>query len=313
MSLLAKRILITGATGFVGANLVRRLLKTDNKIHLIIRASSVNLWRLTGLATKNVHEVDLLDELSLAKIVSKIRPEIIFHLAAYGSYPREREFSRIFETNVTSTLSLYNACSRVGFEIFVNTGSSSEYGIFDKPMSENLIPSPITLYGSTKAAATIILAQLAKENKQFIATLRPFSVYGPFEERFRLIPTLITGAVLGKEVDLASKKSVRDYVFVEDLIDAYLLAATKRIQGIFNIGGGKEYSNLEVFKIVKQLSGGKLLGRWGKQASRPYEVKHWICDNTRARKTLGWKPKHSLEEGLLATHIWFKKNIDYYV
>jgi len=312
MNLASKRILVTGATGFVGVNLVRRLLESHNKLHILLRPNSNNLWRLRGLSIKNVHELNLLDKKRLMRKISQIKPQIIFHLAAYGSYPGEKDFQRILDINVVSTINLYKACSEAGFEVFVNTGSSSEYGIVDKPMREDMPLAPLTSYGSTKAAATIILAQLAKDN-QCTVTLRPFSVYGPFEQRSRLIATLMVGAVLGKEVALASKKSAHDFVFVEDLIDAYLLAAVKRIPGIFNIGTGSEYSNWEVLQIAKRILEGKLSGHWGKQAPRPQEVKHWICDNRRAKKMLGWKPKHNLEQGLLETYKWFGKNINYYL
>lgn len=311
MNLASKRILVTGATGFVGANLVRRLLATNDQLHIVLRPDSGNLWRIRGLAVKNVHELDLLDVRSLKRKISQIGPEIIFHLAAYGSYSEEKDFQRTFAVNVVSTINLYKACFEAGFEVFVNTGSSSEYGFTNKPMRENMPPSPITLYGSTKAAATIILAQLARDN-ECIVTLRPLSVYGPFEQKSRLIPTLMTGAVLGKAVELASKKPVHDFVFVEDLVDAYLLAAAKRVSGIFNIGTGREYSNWAVFQIVKRISGGKLRGLWGRQAPRTYESKHWLGDNTRAKKMLGWKPKHNLEQGLTQTYKWFGENINHY-
>lgn len=312
MNLASKSILVTGATGFVGTNLVRRLLKTNNKLHIVLRPDSTNLWRIRGLAIKNVHELDLLDERSLKRKISKIHPQVIFHLAAYGSYPAEKDFQRTFAVNVVSTINLYKACSEAGFEVFINTGSSSEYGIVKGPMHEDMPPSPVTLYGSTKAAATIILSQLARYN-ECVVTLRPFSVYGPFEQKSRLIPTLMTAAVLGKAIKLASKKPVHDFVFVEDLIDAYLLAAAKGVCGIFNIGTGREYSNWEVFQIVKKISGGKLRGQWDSQAPRTYEAKHWLCDNSRAKKMLGWKPKYNLEQALSKTYEWFRGNIDFYL
>ncbi len=307
-----EKILVTGATGFIGANLIRRLVQTNNNLHLFIRPKSSNIWRIKNFIDKlNIHEVDIQDKRSVKRAVSKVKPKVIFHLATFGAYPTEKDFETIFNTNLVATVNLIDACSAVGFDSFINTGSSSEYGICDTPMAENTVLSPVTDYGSTKAATTIILDQMARSRTLNIATIRPFSVYGPYEAKGRLIPTLISSAISGKAVSLASKKSVRDYVYVEDLVDAYLLAADKKASGVFNIGSGKEYTTLQVFDLVKKIAGGKLRANWGSQEERRFEPKHWVASNEKAIKLLSWKPRYSLESGLSETYKWVSKNLSY--
>lgn len=308
-----EKILVTGATGFVGANLIRRLVQTNNNLHLFIRPKSNNIWRIENVIDKlNIYEVDIQDKRSVKRAILKVKPKVIFHLATFGAYPNEDDFENIFNTNTVATVNLINACSTIGFDSFINTGSSSEYGVCDTPMTEGTALSPVTDYGSTKAATTIILEQIARSRDLNIATIRPFSVYGPYEAKGRLVPTLISSAISGRAVPLASKKSVRDYVFVEDLIDAYLLAADKKTSGVFNIGSGKEYTTLQVFNLVKKIAGGKLRAKWNIQERRKFEPKHWVASNEKAMKLLGWKPKYNMEEGLLETYKWVSKNLSYY-
>lgn len=309
-----RKILITGASGFIGANLVRRLMGSGDSLHLFLRPNSSNLWRLNGLPKKaKIYEVNLEHKEELKKIIFKIKPDIIFHLAAYGSYPFENDFERIFKVNVVSTVQLTRICMAIGFESFVNVGSSSEFGENSKAMREDNHLSPTTEYGSAKAAATIMLEQFARSTKLNIITIRPFSVYGPYELASRLIPTLMVGAIIGKPVSLASKKSVRDFIFINDLIDALILASRRTgISGVLNIGSGKEHSVFEVVQVVSKISKGKLKVKWDTQDPRSYEMKHWIADNTKARKTLGWRQHYSLEQGLTETYDWFTKNLSLY-
>ena len=310
--MLSRKILISGISGFVGANLARKLLNRQQTIYALIRPDSTNAWRLDGiLKDLNIVRIDIQDKEKLTVAVKKIRPDTIFHLAAYGSYPNETSFEKIIGVNLLGTINLVSVCARVGFDIFVNTGSSSEYGIKAKPMNENDSLEPMTTYGWSKAAASLFCQQFSYEHELKIATIRPFSVFGPYEEKGRLIPTLMKAAVTGKTADLASPKSVRDYIYIGDLIDAYLACANKKINGIFNIGSGKEFTTLEIFKKIKKISGGKLTANWNKLKPRNYEIKHWVADIKKAEKVIGWKP-NNIDIGLVKTYEWFKENLKYY-
>lgn len=310
-----KEVLITGGSGFIGANLILNLLKLKNfSLNIILRPNSKNLWRIEPIPNEiKVFRVDICDNNEVNRLIKKIKPNIIFHLATYGSYPNEDNFGKILNVNVLATINLVRICAGVGFESFVNLGSSSEYEASNKPISENDPLGPATNYGWSKAAAALFCQQFAKSNNLKIATVRPFSVYGPFENPDRLIPTLMIGAILAKRVNLAKPNSVRDFVYVDDVIDALLLCAKRKVSGIFNIGYGREYSVKEVYNKILKISKRKFVANWGKEESRIYEPSHWHADIRLAKNALGWKPKNTLRLGLEKTYLWFGKNYKYYI
>ena len=172
-----KKILITGATGFIGANLVHHFLKESVNIAVFTRKTS-NKWRIKNILNDiSEYCVDLLDESELQKVILNIKPEIIFHTAAYGSYPFQNDTYKIMQTNIIGTGNLVNACKRIEFELFVNTSSSSEYGIKSEPMREDNILEPINDYGVAKTSTTLFCQAKAKTEKLPIVTLRLISPY----------------------------------------------------------------------------------------------------------------------------------------
>lgn len=305
-----KKILITGSTGFVGACLTHKLIDLHYEVHSIIRRES-NLWRIKNIIDKiNLHYVDLTNVNSLEKLIHNIKPNLIYHLATYGGYLFQNDLNRIIQTNIMGTVNLVNACSKIGFDCFINTGSSSEYGLKSKPMEEEDILKPINNYGFSKAAATLYCQAVAKRERLPIVTLRLFSPYGYYENRGRLIPTVILSCLSGKNPKLSSPKAVRDFIFIEDVIEAYIkVIEISDIGGeIFNIGYGKQQSAGEVVNKIVELTGNKVRPEWGKVPNPRFEPVTWMADITKAKNLLNWKPKHSLEEGLSKTTEWFKKN-----
>ncbi|NQS89726.1 GDP-mannose 4,6-dehydratase [Patescibacteria group bacterium] len=313
-----KKILITGSTGFIGANLLHRLVHSSNDIHIILRKTS-NIWRISDIIDKvNKHFCDLTDRKSTKKLVSKINPQIIFHLAIYGGYPFQREFIKIITTNFIGTVNLLDACVEAGFECFVNTGSSSEYGIKNKPMSESNLLEPINDYGVAKAAATLYCQTVGRRESLPIFTLRLFSPYGYYEEPTRLIPYLIAACLKKKDLKLTNPYAVRDFNFIEDVIGAYIKTVNQKeniLPGdIFNVGNGEQRSVQEIFKLVKKLTGYRKEPHWGKVKIRDSDkARIWIADNSKIKKIIGWKPQYTIENGLRKTIDWFKEYLNLYV
>lgn len=308
-----QKVLVTGSTGFIGANLVRRLLKENYDVHAFIRPKSQNIWRVKEiLGSLNMHSLDVLDNNTVRNTVNKIKPDVIFHLATYGAYPYETDLKRIININVLATVNLLQTCCKIGFRSFINIGSSSEYGIKGKAIKETDTLEPLTTYGAAKASASIICTQFAHQYNLNIATLRPFSAYGPFEEKNRLIPTLMKAAITGKKANLSSKNFVRDFIYVEDVIDAFIKATKRKASGIYNIGSGKEYTIGTVVDLVKKIKDSNLKVDWQKSKPRAHEPKHWRANISLASKELSWAPKTNLARGLLATYRWFEKNIHFY-
>jgi len=150
--------LVTGATGFIGANMVRRLISEGKDVHVITRNKKLN-WRLSDIAPKiKVHEISLLDP-GIQKIVREIKPDYIFHLAAYGSLPHEESLDNLIDVNLKGTANLIRALKQNKFKLLINTGSSSEYGVKDELMRETDLPFPVNDYGVIKTATNSICIQ----------------------------------------------------------------------------------------------------------------------------------------------------------
>ncbi len=167
-----KRVIVTGATGFVGANLARRLLREGHETHLLVRPG-YNGWRLEDVRQDvRLHEVDFGDAPALDKVVGAIRPDWIFHLAAHGAYSWQNDLAQIVQTNFIGTINLVEACLKTGCAAFVNTGSSSEYGFKTHAPSENEWLEPNSYYAVTKASATMFCRYTAQSRGAHLPTLR---------------------------------------------------------------------------------------------------------------------------------------------
>ncbi|OLB81803.1 MAG: hypothetical protein AUI15_39345 [Actinobacteria bacterium 13_2_20CM_2_66_6] len=312
-----KRVLLTGASGFVGANLARRLIADGHQLHLVLRRRHAS-WRLAGIEPAAFHEADLSDSESVRKAVRAIGPEWIFHLAAHGAYASQTSFEEMLETNLAGTINLIEACLESGFESFVNTGSSSEYGFQDGAPAESAVVKPNSHYALAKAAATLYSGFAARKHGALIRTLRLYSVYGPWEEPSRLIPTLVGCGLRGRLPELVDPKVARDFVYVEDVCDAYLATAANTAadpDAIFNVGTGIQSTLEQVVGLARQLLAIEAQPRWGSMPTRIWDTTTWIADIRKIRSELGWTPRHSLEEGLLATIAWLRSDptlIEYY-
>src|SRR5258708_561409 len=220
-----KRVLMTGGTGFVGANLARRLVGDGHEVHLLVR-SEHNPWRIEAIRSSvQLHVAGLNDVDDLVQTVAVVRPDWIFHLAAYGAYPTQTDFNQMVQANVVGTSNFVQACVAVGFEAFVNAGSSSEYGFKDHPPNEGERVEPNSYYAITKTTATLFCQHSARVNNLSISTLRLYSAYGPLEEPTRLMPALIVLGMRGELPDLVDPETVRDFVYVADVTNAVALAS----------------------------------------------------------------------------------------
>ena len=152
---MVETVLITGATGFIGACLARKISKTHN-VHIILRKDS-DTWRIKDIINDlSLHYADLTDGPAVKKIVEAVKPNTIYHLAAYGTYSSQQDCSQIIQSNIIGTLNLLKASEHIGFSIFINTGTSSEYGTKNQPMKETDITEPNTCYGVSKVSQTLL-------------------------------------------------------------------------------------------------------------------------------------------------------------
>jgi nucleoside-diphosphate-sugar epimerase len=307
--------LVTGAGGFVGANLARRLLSLGHEVHIFTRPQT-NLWRLEGFFNHlHNHTVDLRDGAVVQKAVADIQPEWIFHLAVFGAYPFQSDVETILQTNIWGTSNLIQACAAIGFEAFVNTGSSSEYGYKAYPPSETEWLEPNSYYAVAKASCTLYCRYTAQKIRRPITTLRLYSVYGAYEESSRLLPTLIKYGLAGQLPPLAAPETARDFVYIDDVVDAYLkVAETPDLDygEVFNVGTGIQRTLREVVEVAREVMGIQQQPNWGSMESRHWDTNQWVADISHIRERLGWEPRVGFEEGFTRMVAWFREHADFY-
>jgi len=306
-----KRVLLTGGSGFVGASLVRRLLRDGHEISLLVRPQYKS-WRLTDiLKDVRVQEIDLLNQDGLARIFKDVKPDWCFNLAAFGAYSHQEDLQPMIQTNTMGTINLVQACLKTSAEVFVQAGSSSEYGYKDHPPREDEGLSPNSYYALTKAWATLFCLHTAAYSQLRIPVLRLYSAYGPFEEPSRFIPTLVLRALEGTLPPLVDPKIARDFVYIDDVVEAFVQAASssrKDAVGIFNVGTGIQTSIDQAVTTARKVFSVKEKPRWGTMKNRKWDTSVWVANNSKIRKTLAWEPRINLAEGLQKTAEWLRSN-----
>ena len=309
------RVLITGATGFVGACLTRKLLRMGHEIHIFARPES-SRWRIADI-DKDIfsHNVDLRAAQAVEQAVGSIKPECIFHLATYGGFSFQKNTEAIFAANLLGTINLVAACEKTGFSCFVNTGSSSEYGLKSQAMKESDYLDPRGDYGVSKAAATLFCCSEAHQKNLPIISLRIFSPYGPWDDPKRLIPYVISTLLNGTVPALSTPASVRDYVFIDDVIEAFVAvsAATIVPGAIYNVGSGRQTSIGDMVATISAKIGSNLTPVWGSREMQRPEPATWVADISALTSHCNWRPSISLDAGLQITIDWMNENLSSYV
>lgn len=306
-----KRCLVTGASGFVGANLVRRLLAEGHEVHLVLREDYVHERVQQIRSHVHVHLADLRDEIAVTTAVQTIHPDWVFHLAAYGAYSWQTDVRRILDTNVIGTANLVQACLDTDFAAFVHAGSSSEYGYKDYPPREDSWLEPNSYYAVSKASATLFCRYTAQKTGRRLHTLRLYSVYGPYEDPNRLVPTLIVKGLENSLPRLVNPGVARDLVYVEDVCAAFVLAASREDQpadAVYNVGTGVQTTIAGVVDVARGELGITEEPRWGSMENRIWDTTTWVCDNTLIKSALGWEPADDFPSGFRKTIAWFKEH-----
>jgi nucleoside-diphosphate-sugar epimerase len=305
-----EKVFITGATGFIGSNLARRYLEQGAEVFINLRKTS-DTWRIKDfLPEVNSVPVDITDYEKLREAIKNVRPDIIFHTATYGGSAEQKITERIIETNITGTVNLVRSCRDTGVRLLVNTGTSSEYGIKKSAMKETSLLEPVNEYGVAKAAATLFCQTYAVTDKLPIVTLRLFSPYGRYEQKSRLIPSVILAALQKINPKVSSRQFVRDFIYIDDILDAYeAVTNLKNPSGkIFNIGSGQQHSVGDIVDIIVGHLGNEVTCELGVPQAWMNEPQVWQADIQKARAELRWEPEFSLDDGLAATIDWFKAN-----
>lgn len=301
-SLAGRSAVVTGAAGFIGANLVRALRASGCKVTALVRPESHD-WRLTqvGEGIRVVRaSVTAMDQ--PATIAALGAADYVFHLAAAGVDQSHTSATELLAANVGGTIAALKYATSVSVRRFIYCGSCFCYGSATHA-SENAPVAPTSDYAASKAVAWDAVQAIAGRTGLDVVSLRPFTVYGPMESAHRLIPYTIERALAGEPIELTGGAQTRDFVYVDDVVQAFILAATSDdVSGdTFNVCTGVETSVRRAVEIIVALTGRAARPVFGARPYRQDELWHLSGNPTHARERLGWAASTSLEAGLALT------------
>lgn len=308
-------VLITGANGFIGSHLTRRLVSLGARVSAFIEPNT-SLWRIQDVKDKvKVYPIDITEFKNVEISIKKIKPIKVYHLAAYVNANRSLDLlGKMVDINIKGTMNILRALeeSTCRLNCFINTGTCEEYGDNDVPFLESQRENPVSPYSASKVCATYLCQMMHKTRNIPIITLRPFLTYGPYQTSDMLIPSLILKCLLGEEFEMTRGEQTRDFNYVSDIVEGYVEASiTERAIGeIINLGSGQEYRIRNVVKLIIDLTKTRVKPEIGKLPYRQGETMHFYCSNLKAKKILKWRPRISLNEGLYRTIEWYKEHIN---
>ena len=311
-----KKVLITGADGFIGSHLTEMLVAQEYQVKALSQYNSFNNWGwLENINCKNDIEIlsgDIRD-FNYCKLIST-DVEVIFHLAALIAIP----FSYVspdsyVETNIKGTLNICQAAKENGISRLIHTSTSEVYGTAQYvPIDEKHPLQAQSPYSATKIAADAMAMSFFNSFDLPVTIARPFNTYGPRQSARAIIPTIITQIATGKkEIKLGDVSPTRDFNYVEDCCRAFIMLAEseKTIGETINIGSNTEISISNTLKLIKELMSSDVTFINDQQRNRPEksEVYRLWCDNKKINKLVGYKPKINIQDGLKKTIDWITK------
>jgi nucleoside-diphosphate-sugar epimerase/glycosyltransferase involved in cell wall biosynthesis len=300
-------VLILGASGFVGANLMRAVLEVRPDV--FGTASRDPAWRLAPFGEDHVITVDLLARGNISSLLDRVQPGTVFDCVAYGAYSFEQDVERMYQTNVVFKQELIEQLLQRSTHCYIHAGSSSEYGADSAAPPETAAPTPNSHYAVTKNAAASLVYFSGHHRGLRCANLRLYSVYGPLEDRSRLIPTLVAEAHQHRLPPFVDPETSRDFVYIDDVTRAFLCAAIELRPDdygtSFNIGSGRKTTIRELAELAKSQFHLDVEPEFSTMPGREWDVKDWYANPARAVDLLGWRAEIALDEGLARTARWY--------
>lgn len=306
MKLPYTRALVTGATGFVGGNLCRALADGGITTHALGLASKTQTPALDHPQI-TFHQGDITDPAFVTQIMGRAQPEIIFHLAAYGTFGHEQDVQRMIDVNIGGTRTVIATGQQAGCRAVVLAGSIKEYAPSRTPITEAQPLQPWDAYAATKAAASFFARLAATQLQLPVTLLRLSPVYGPGDTPSRFIPSAIRAALDGTPFTISVGPLVRNFTYIDDVVAAFLNAALRPSGGYeeCNVAAARAASFDDILDAVEAATGKKIARVVAAAEKIPDDS--WVVDNTAARRLLDWQPRVDLTEGIKRCAQWYSK------
>jgi polyisoprenyl-phosphate glycosyltransferase len=307
-------IVVTGSSGFVGANLLRHFVAKGAPV-IGIEGPTGHDWRTRNIPGLELVKLDLCSETDVKAFIRESKPLAILNCAAYGAYPSQTEANRIYRVNFDGTRYMLEALrGSKTFRAFVQAGSSSEYGLNCSGPNEDAPTSPDSDYAVSKVATTALIQCYATKYGFPGWVLRLYSVYGPFEDFSRLMPRLLLKARDKDLPPLVNPAISRDFVYVDDVSRAFeaVIERADRLRPgqIYNVGAGVRVTLEELVQVARATFGIEKIPQWGSMPDRHWDHADWYSNPRKAEVELGWSAKATLVDGLKATMRWMESSPD---
>lgn len=323
MNLKGKKVLVTGAEGFIGSHLTERLVELGAEVTALVQYNSFNNWGWIDSFDKNVLDRIKVETGDIRELDGMNRivkgNEVVFHLAALIAIPYSYLSPMAYvRTNVEGTTNVLEACRNHGVEKIMHTSTSETYGTaLYVPIDEKHPMQGQSPYSASKIGADMIAESFYRSFDMPIATVRPFNTYGPRQSARAVIPTIISQILAGKkEIKLGSLTPTRDFNYVKDTAEAFIkVAESDNTTGqVINAGSNYEISIGDTVKKIINILGEDIKIICDDNRLRPEksEVNRLWADNTKIKQLTDWAPKYTIDEGLAETVEWIKKNMQYF-
>jgi NAD dependent epimerase/dehydratase len=322
ISLKNKKVLVTGAAGFIGSHLTEELVKRGAKVQAFVHYNSRNSYGNLEFLEKDllksieIHSGDITDPFSVDKAVEGC--EVVFHLAALIAIPYSYVAPASYvETNVKGTLNVMHACLTHKVEKVIHTSTSETYGTaIYSPIDEKHPLQGQSPYSASKIGADKITESFYCSFNLPVATIRPFNTFGPRQSARAVIPTIISQALVSDTIRLGSLTPVRDFNFVKDTVAGFVLVAESdaSVGQVINVGSGREITIGELANKIVAIIGGNKKITTDTTRVRPEnsEVMKLLANNSKALSLIGYAPKHTIDEGLALVIDFVRKNPGFY-
>lgn len=318
-----KKVLVTGAEGFIGSHLTERLVELGADVTALAQYNSFNSWGWIDTFDKKVKDSikvvtgDIREYDGMKRIIKG--QEVVLHLAALIAIPYSYLSPMAYvRTNVEGTTNVLEACREYDVEKIVHTSTSETYGTaLYVPIDEKHPMQGQSPYSASKIGADMMAESYHRSFNMPIATLRPFNTYGPRQSARAVIPTIISQILAGKkEIKLGSLTPTRDFNFVLDTAEAFIKVAEseKTIGEVINAGSNYEITIGDTVKKIIKIIGKDVKILCDDERIRPEnsEVNRLWADNAKIKELTDWTPNYNIDQGLEVTVEWVKNNMQYF-